>query len=385
MSKLFSPIKLAGLELSNRIVVAPMCQYSSDQGKMTDWHLVHLTSLSMSGAGLVVIEGTDVDPSGHFTKNCLGLYTDEQERALKRVVDNCKRVGNAAIGLQLTHGGRKAGCNVPWVNAGRPLREEEGRWNVLAPSAIPFADDWAHPIELDKEGLARLRDAFVSAAQRANRAGVDSLELHGAHGYFIHQFLTPLTNTRDDEYGGSFENRMRFPLELFGAIRDAWPAGKPLGIRISGIDWVEGGLTLEQAARFSQCLGALGCNFICVSSGGLVPGAAPPKVEAGYQVSYAEEIAVRSGVPTRAVGLISDPKHAEAIVAEGKVSMVALGRAFLDDPRWGWHAAAALGVDIPYPQQYERSHHSLWPGSKYFVPGAAFKNTNRFMPRGFGS
>lgn len=385
MSKLFSPIKLAGLELSNRIVVAPMCQYSSDGGKMTNWHLVHLSSLSMSGAGLVVIEGTDVDPSGHFTRNCLGLYSDEQERELSRVVENCKAIGAAAIGLQLTHGGRKAGCNVPWVNAGRPLKEEDGRWTLLAPSALPFAEDWAPPVALDKAGLTRLREAFVSAAKRANRAGVDSLELHAAHGYFIHQFLTPLTNTREDEYGGDFEKRMRFPLELFEAVRNAWPTEKPLGIRISGSDWVDGGLTLEDAVLFSERLARIGCNFICVSSGGIVPGAAPPKVEPGYQVSLAAEIGARTGVPTRAVGLISDPQHAEAILADGKVSMIALGRAFLDDPRWGWHAAAVLGADIPYPRQYERSHHSLWPGSKHFVPGKAYQNTNRFLPRGMGS
>lgn len=385
MSKLFSPIKLANLELSNRIVVAPMCQYSADQGKMTNWHFLHLTSLSMSGAGLVVIEGTDVDPDGHFTKNCLGLYSDDQERELARVVESCKTLGAAAVGLQLTHGGRKACCNVPWVNAGRPLGPNEGRWDVVAPSAIPFGPEWTKPIALDSAGLKRVREAFVSAARRANRAGVDSLELHGAHGYLIHQFLTSLTNNREDHYGGDFEKRMRFPLELFEAVRSAWPAEKPLGIRISGSDWVEGGLTLAEAVAFSRRLGAVGCNFICVSSGGLVPGSAPPVVEPGYQVPFAAEIGKRTGIPTRAVGLISNPSHAEAIVTGGQASLVALGRAFLDDPRWGWHAAAVLGADVAYPRQYERAHHSVWPGSRHFVAGKAFKNTNRFMPRGLGS
>lgn len=383
-SHLFEPIRLRELALANRVVVAPMCQYSAEDGVVNEWHLQHLTSLSMSGAGLVVIEATDVEPVGAFTKGCLALHTDAQERALAHLLATCHRYGNAAMGLQLTHGGRKAACNVPWQNAGNPLSEAEGGWQPVAPSAISYGPGWSTPTELDTAGLARIRDAFAASARRAARAGADSLELHGAHGYLLHQFLTTLSNQRTDIYGGGPEERMRFPLEVFEAVREAWPATRPLGIRISGNDWVEGGQTPDAAAEFAKRLEALGCDFVCVSGGGLVPNASI-KIGPGYQVPFAARVKAETRMVVRSVGLISDAHQAEEIVSSGQADMVALARAFLDDPRWGWHAAAELGVKVPYPRQYERCHHSLWPGHKRFVPGDAYYQTARFLPRGLGS
>lgn len=381
---LFKPIRMRGLALANRIAVAPMCQYSAEGGLVNEWHLQHLTSLSMSGAGLVVIEATDVEPLGAFTKGCLALHTDEQERALARLLEVCHRYGNAAMGLQLMHAGRKAACNVPWRNAGKPLSREDGGWEPVAPSAIAYGPGWSTPNELDAEGLARIRDAFAASARRAARAGVDSLELHAAHGYLLHQFLAPLSNQRTDVYGGGPEQRMRFPLEVFEAVRAAWPAGRPLGLRISGNDWIEGGQTPDGAVEFAKRLEALGCDFVCVSGGGLVPNARI-KVAPNYQVPFAARVKAETRMAVRTVGLISDARQAEEIVASGQADMVALARAFLDDPRWGWHAAAELGVKVPYPPQYERCHHALWPGHKRFVPGEAYYQTARFLPRGLGS
>jgi NADPH2 dehydrogenase len=361
-----------------------MCQYSAEEGIVNDWHLQHLTSLSMSGAGLVVIEATDVEPAGAFTKGCLALHTDEQETALGRVVDTCQRYGTAAIGLQLMHSGRKAACNVPWQSAGKPLSAEEGAWQPVGPSAIPYGPGWSTPTELDGEGLARIRKAFADSARRAARVGVQSLELHGAHGYLLHQFLTPLSNRRTDAYGGGPEQRMRFPLEVFEAVREAWPADRPLGIRISGNDWVEGGQTPDLAVEFAKRLEARGCDFVCVTGGGLVPNASI-KVGRNYQVPFAAQVKSETHMAVRTVGLISDAHQAEEIVSSGQADLVAMGRAFLDDPRWAWHAAAELGVQLQYPRQYERSHHSLWPGHKRFVASDAYFQTARFLPRGLGS
>jgi 2,4-dienoyl-CoA reductase-like NADH-dependent reductase (Old Yellow Enzyme family) len=380
---LFQPIQLRKLELANRVVVSPMCQYSGEQGLANDWHLAHIGSLSMSGAGLLVIEATDVEPQGALTPGCLSLHSDEGERALARVVDFCHRHGTAAVGLQLTHSGRKAACNAPWVDSGRPL-PATAAWPVVGPSSISYGPGWPTPQALDTEGLSRIRQAFADAARRAARIGVDCLELHAAHGYLLHQFLTPLSNQRDDLYGGDAGRRMRFPLEVFSAVRDAWPAERPLGIRISGTDWVDGGQTIDDAVEFARKLTVAGCDFICVSSGGLVPGAAI-KVGPGYQVPLATAVRKATCLPVRAVGLISDPHQAEQIVASGEADMVALARAFLDDPRWAWHAAATLGATIAYPREYERCHPGLWPGSKHFAPGDAYLKADRFMPRGLGS
>ena len=381
---LFRPIQLRNLTLSNRIVVAPMCQYTAVNGIANDWHLQHLTSLSMSGAGLVVIEATDVDPAGAFTKGCLALHSDESEKALEHIVDVCHQRGTAAIGLQLTHGGRKASCNLPWESGGKPLTKDQGGWTTEAPSAISYDPSWPMPTALDKNGLLRIREAFAQATRRAARAGLDSLELHAAHGYLLHQFLTPLSNRRTDIYGGGAQQRMRFPLEVFQAVREAWPADRPLGARISGNDWIEGGQTPDDAVAFAAALKELGCDFVCVSGGGLVPNPSI-KAFAGYQVPFAALVRAQTGMAVRAVGLISSPAQAEGIVASGQADMVALARAFLDDPRWAWHAAAELGATIAYPKQYERCHHALWPGSKYFVASDAYFQPDRFMPRGLGS
>jgi 2,4-dienoyl-CoA reductase-like NADH-dependent reductase (Old Yellow Enzyme family) len=383
-SALFQPFKLAGLTLANRIVVAPMCQYSAERGVANDWHLQHILSLSMSGAGLVVIEANDVEEVGAFTSGCLGLWTDDSEQALARIVGACHQHGLSAIGLQLNHGGRKAACNVPWQDGGRPLTREQGGWEPAGPSAISYGPGWSTPTELSAAGLLRVRKAFASSAARAFRAGVDALELHAAHGYLLHQFLTPISNQRTDEYSGTPERRMRFPLEVFEAVREAWPAGRPLGVRISGNDWVEGGQTTEAAVAFAKALEARGCDFVCVSSGGLVP-YARITVTPNYQVPFAAAVKAATGMAVRAVGLISDAHQAEKIVAAGQADLVALARAFLDDPRWAWHAAAELGVKVPYPRQYERAHHSLWPGSKKFAPSEAFLSAQRFSPRGLGS
>lgn len=381
---LFRPLQMRGLKVANRIAVAPMCQYSAIGGLANEWHLQHLMSLSMSGAGLVVIEATDVDPAGALTQGCLGLHSDEHERALAHVVQACHCHGAAAIGLQLTHSGRKAACNVPWVRAGRPLSDQEGAWQPCAPSPIPYGTGWQTPAALDATGLKRIRDAFAQAAQRATRIGIDSLELHAAHGYLLHQFLAPASNQRSDAYGGSRENRMRFPLEVFEAVREAWPSRRPLGVRISGEDWAEQGVTPQDAVVFARELELRGCDFVCISSGGLVPGAAI-KVGPGYQVPLAAAVKSETNLIVRTVGLISDARQANGILAAGHADVVALARAFLDDPRWGWHAAAELGVNVAYPPQYERCHPSLWAGSRHFVAGDAYHNANRFMPRGLGS
>jgi len=349
-----------------------------------EWHLTHLGTLSMSGAALLVIEATNVTREGALTSGCLALIDDDTERALERVVSFCKNTGTAAVGLQLTHSGRKASCNVPWIDAGRPLTEAAGSWRVVGPSAIPHAEGWQVPQELDIAGLHRIRDAFAAAAQRAARVGIDSLELHAAHGYLLHQFLAAHSNRRTDAYGGDLKRRMRFPLEVFSAVRESWPTERPLGIRISGTDWAAGGVTLEDAISFARALKERGCDFVCVSSGGMVQGASI-KVEPGYQVPLAAAVRQATGLPTRAVGLITRAGQANAIVAEGKADMVALARGFMDDPRWGWHAAAELGADIRYPVRYERCHPTIWPGSAHFRPGDAYYAGDRFMPRGRGS
>lgn len=365
-SILFSPIKLGGLTLPNRLVVSPMCQYSAVNGTAVDWHLVHYATLSMSGAALLVIEACDVDPVGAITKGCLGIHSDEQEHALARVIEVCRKHGSAAIGMQITHGGRKASCSTPWEGS-RPLTAAEGAWQPVAPSAIPFAPDWPTPHALDKAGLVRIRHAFEAATMRAARLGLDVLEIHAAHGYLLHEFLSPISNQRTDVYGGTRERRMRFPLEVFSSVRDAWPADRPLGIRISGNDWFEGSLTPDDAVAFSQELHALGCNFVCVSSGGLVPKATIP-VAPGYQVPFAARVRAESGVVTRAVGMITEPLQAEEILASAQADMVAIGRGFLNDPRWGWHAASVLGATLKYPRPYERCHPALWQGSKHTNP-----------------
>ena len=352
-STLFSPLELRQLALANRIVIAPMCQYSAQDGNVGDWHVMHLGHLSHSGAGMLIIEATGVVPEGRITPACAGLWSDANEAAFARVLESVRKYSAMPIAMQLAHAGRKASCAVPW-QGGMQLPGHAGGWGTVAPFGIPYSESDAAPQALDKAGLQHIRDAFVQATRRADRLGIDAIELHGAHGYLLHQFMSPLTNARSDEYGGSLENRMRFPLEIFAAARAVWPEHKPMGMRVSATDWVEGGWDLEQTVALARELKAKGCDFIHVSSGGLSPkqkiAAAP-----GYQVPFARRIKQESGLTTIAVGMITEPKQAEAIVNEGSTDLVALARGMLYDPRWPWHAAAELGAQVSAPPQYWRS------------------------------
>jgi 2,4-dienoyl-CoA reductase-like NADH-dependent reductase (Old Yellow Enzyme family) len=361
-SQLFTPIALRGLTLPNRIVVAPMCQYSAIDGSATDWHILHLGSLAVAGPGLVMIEATGVEAAGRITPGCTGLYSDANEAAMKRAIAACRAYGKAPIGIQLAHAGRKASCHVPW-EGGTPLEADKGAWQTIGPSAIPFDAGWHTPKALDRAGMDKVKAAFVQAAARSERLGLDLIEMHSAHGYLMHQFLSPFSNQRTDEYGGSLENRMRFPLEVAKALRAVWPADKPFGVRISASEWMEGGFSLDEAVIYCRELKALGCDYICVSSGGNAAKARIPFI-ANYQVPFAARIRRETGIATRAVGLIADPHQAESILVEGEADMVALARGFLDDPHWVWHAAEALGAEATYPSQYLRSKPATWPGAK---------------------
>jgi 2,4-dienoyl-CoA reductase-like NADH-dependent reductase (Old Yellow Enzyme family) len=357
-SVLFSPIALRGLELPNRIVVSSMCQYNAEDGSANDWHIMHLGQFAMGAAGLVMTEATHVSAIGRISPKCLGLYSDDNERALRRVVDFCRQYGVAALGIQLAHAGRK-GSTRPPIEGGGPLPPDQHPWTTVAPSAVAYAD-WHVPQALDRSGLAQVKAEFVAAAERAARIGFDLVELHGAHGYLLHEFLSPLSNRRDDEYGGSLENRMRFPLELFEAVRAALPADQPVGMRVSATDWVDGGWTPEETVILTRELKALGCDFMDVSSAGLDPRQKVP-VGPGYQVPLAAKVRREADIPTWAVGMITEPEQAEAIVAGGEADMVAIARGMMFDPRWAWHAADALGAKTAYARMYARCHPSQWP------------------------
>jgi 2,4-dienoyl-CoA reductase-like NADH-dependent reductase (Old Yellow Enzyme family) len=343
-----------------------MCQYSADDGSMGDWHLAHLSSMAISGAGLVTVEATGVTREGRISHGCTGLYSDNNEAAMKRVVDACRRLTRSAIGVQLAHAGRKASVQVPW-NGGKALGPEESPWRTVAPSAIAYADGWHVPHEMSVAELASLKDSFASAAQRAMRAGFDLIELHAAHGYLMHQFLSPLSNKRKDAYGA---DRMKFPLEVAGALREVWPRERALAARITGSDWAEGGFEIAEAAEFARRLKKIGFDFVCVSSAGLVP-QQKMKVEPGYNVPFAARVRKESGIAARVGGMIVDPQHAEDVLKSGSADMICLARALLDNPRWLWHAAERFGVKIDYPPQYARVHSSLWPGAKIARPGNA--------------
>lgn len=362
MSRLFSEIALGPITLPNRLVIAPMCQYSAADGCATDWHLQHLMTLAMSGAGLVVVEATAVERIGRITHGCLGLYSDESEYALARALAAARSVALPGTGfaVQLAHAGRKASARRPWEGGG-PLQPGEDPWPTCGASPIPFAPDWHVPQPLDEAGLVRIREAFVTAARRASRIGFDAIELHMAHGYLLHSFLSPVSNTRDDAWGGDAERRMAFPLSVAAAVREAVGPGVALGARITGSDWIEGALMVDDAVALARRLRELGFDYACVSSGG-ISAEARVSLSPGYQVPFAARVKADTGIATRAVGLILDAHQAEAILAEGKADMVAIARAVLDDPRWGWHAAEALGEEIAYPPQYARVKPRLWPG-----------------------
>lgn len=351
MSLLFSGIDIGKLHLNNRIIVAPMCQYSAEDGKATDWHTMHLGQLAISGAGLLIIEATAVEPIGRITPFDLGLWDDETANALARVLAGIRQYSNMPIAIQLAHAGRKASCSRPW-QGGKVITDHNG-WQAVAPSASPFHADDPAPQALDAAGLSRIKSAFVQAALRAHRLGLDAIELHAAHGYLLHSFLSPISNQRSDAYGGSLENRMRFVLEVYAAVKAALPADFPVGVRISATDWLDNGWDITQSVQLCHALKALDCAYIHVSSGGLSPQQQIP-LHPNYQVSFAAEIHQAVGLPTIAVGLITEAEQAEAIIAEGRADMVALARAMLYDPRWPWHAAAKLGAQIEAPPQYWR-------------------------------
>lgn len=357
-SVLFSPFRLAGLELANRIVVSPMCQYSAHDGCASDWHLMHLGMLANSGAGLVVVEATHVERHGRITHGCLGLYNDENEAALARVIAACRHRGTSRFGVQLAHAGRKASSQRPWEGGGA-LKEGEDPWPTIAPSAIPFGANWHTPREVTEDDMARVQDAFVAAARRALNIGFDSIELHMAHGYLMHGFMSPISNRRTDRYGGSLENRLRFPLAVARAVRAVVPKGTPLGARITGSDWREDGLTPDDAVSIARALQKEGLDFVCISSGGVAADIRNPTTP-GYNVPIAARVRREVGMATRVVGLIVTPEQAEEIVASGQADLISAARAFLDDPHWGWHAAKVLGAEVARPPQYARAGPRLW-------------------------
>jgi 2,4-dienoyl-CoA reductase-like NADH-dependent reductase (Old Yellow Enzyme family) len=351
---LFTPFRVRNLDLTNRIVIAPMCQYSAENGCMNDWHLIHLGHLALSGAALLTIEATAVLPEGRITWKDVGLWNDENEAAMRRTLEGIRRWSDMPIAIQLAHAGRKASTEVPWEGGAQIPPGDRHGWQTVAPSAAPFAEGEVPPVALDREGLHRVRDAFAASAARAARLAINAVQLHGAHGYLIHQFLSPLSNRRDDEYGGSLENRMRFPLEIYDAVRAAFPAERAVTMRVSATDWVEGGWDIEQTIAFAERLKARGCDAIHVSSGGLHPAQQIP-VGPSYQVPLARAVKSTLGIPVIAVGLISGFEQAEAIVGTGDADLIALARTILYDPRWPWHAAAELGARVRAPKQYLRA------------------------------
>jgi 2,4-dienoyl-CoA reductase-like NADH-dependent reductase (Old Yellow Enzyme family) len=353
MSALFSPLTLRSVTLANRIVVSPMCQYSAERGEATAWHMIHLGSMALSGAGLLCIEATSVEPDGRITPGDLGLWDDATEAALVPVLAAIRKHSSIPVAMQLSHAGRKASSHAPW-DGGQLISVAEGGWLPHAPSALPHKAGEEAPLALDVAGLNRIREAFAASARRAARLGIDALEVHAAHGYLLHQFLSPLANQRSDEYGGSRENRMRFPLEVFEIVRAAFPADKPVGVRVSATDWVVGGWSLDDTIAFAQELNQRGCDWIDVSSGGVSPLQKIP-LEPGYQVPFAHAVKKATGLPTIAVGLITDPLHAEQLIEGGDADLIALARALLYNPRWPWHAAAQLGATVEAPPQYWRS------------------------------
>jgi 2,4-dienoyl-CoA reductase-like NADH-dependent reductase (Old Yellow Enzyme family) len=351
---LFQPIRVRNLDLANRIVIAPMCQYSAENGCMTDWHLIHLGHLALSGAALLTIEATAVLPEGRITYGDVGLWDDATEAAMRRTLASVRHWSEMPIGIQLSHAGRKASTEVPWKGGDQLAPGDPHGWQTVAPSAIPYAENEVRPVALDGEGIRRVRQAFADSAARAARLGLDLVQLHAAHGYLLHQFLSPLSNRRDDEYGGSLENRMRFPLEVFEAVRAVFPAERPVSVRVSATDWVDGGWDVEQTLVFARELEGRGCDAIHASSGGLHPDQRIP-VGPSYQVPLARAIKPEVRVPVIAVGLITSFEQAEAIVASGDADMIGLARTILYEPRWPWHAAAALGGHVRAPPQYLRS------------------------------
>jgi len=349
---LLEPITLGELHLRNRIVVSPMCQYSSPDGMPTDWHLVHLGSRAVGGAALVFTEATSISPEGRISPNDAGIWNDAQAEAWSRIASFIRGQG-AAAGMQLAHAGRKASTDAPWRGGGQ-LDAEHGGWTPVAPSAIPFDEDYPVPTALDVAGIAKVVDDFRAAARRAREAGFEVIEIHGAHGYLIHQFLSPLSNTRTDQYGGSLENRARLLREVIAAVRESWPAPMPLWVRLSATDWAKGGWDIDECVQLARLLRADGVDVIDCSSGGTVP---HPKIPTGpgYQVPFAARIRREAGIPTSTVGLITEPRQAEEILQRGDADVIEMAREFLRDPYFPRRAAKELGETVCVPEQYARA------------------------------
>ena len=352
MSKLFSPITLGNLALANRIMISPMCQYSALEGRATDWHMAHLGSMAISGAGLLCVEATGIEAEGRITAGCLGLYSDDNEAALARVLKEVRQISPVPVAIQLSHAGRKGSSAVPWEGGMLIAPTHPGGWLPIAPSAIPQRPEEAPPRAMDRALMHRVVEAFRDSTRRSKRLGFDAIELHMAHGYLLNQFLSPLSNQRSDEYGGPLENRMRFPLEVFAAVKKE--AGDiPIGVRLSATDWVEGGWDIEQTLAVAVALEKMGCAFLDISSGGI---SHLQKIAVGpaYQAPFAQQIKQHVSIPVISVGLITEPAQAEEIIASGKADMVALARGMLNNPRWPWRAAIELGGEVKAPAQYWR-------------------------------
>lgn len=355
--RLFTPFVMRGLTLPNRIVVSPMNQYSGDaRGCATDWHLMHLGNMAISGAGFLITEAIAVEPEGKISPTDIGLWNDEQMASMRRIVDFCRAHGSAKLGAQLCHGGRKGSVSVAWEGL-KPIPVERGGWKLHSPSAIAHAGRLP-PEALDAAGLRRVIDAFADNARRADQLGFDAVEIHAAHGYLLHSFLSPLANQRSDDYGGSSAKRMRMVLEVFQAVRDVVAPHRVVGVRISSTDWAEGGWNIDDSVELAARLKVLGCDYITASSGG-VTDEQKLEIYPGYQVPFAERIRRDTGMPTMAVGLITEPQHAEEILGSGRADMVALARGMLLDPRWPWRAAMELGATFSFPKQYERAHPAM--------------------------
>lgn len=365
MSRLFDSVSIGQIELENRLVIPPMCQYSAVNGVANDWHLVHIGSLMHSGAGLVIMEATAVAPEGRITHDCLGIWNDEQRDTLAGLVGTLKTRSTTRIGIQLSHAGRKASSYSPRSGHAGPLPPEEG-WPTIGPSSIPVSDRWHAPISMTAADMDRVVQDFILAARRAETAGFDVIELHGGHGYLLSSFLSPLANKREDSFGGSFDNRVKFPLRVFNEVRAAVSNHIAVGMRINGTDWVEGGITDIEAAGFSALLEQAGADFIHVTSGGNARADIPLKP--GYQIPPAETIHRNVNIPVIGVGLITDPYHAEELIESGIVDLVAVGRGHLHNPHWGWMAAESLDHTLEVPYQYSRARLST------FEPPASWKH-----------
>lgn len=351
-ARLFSPLRLRERVFRNRIFVSPMCQYSAVDGIPTDWHLVHLGSRAIGGAALVMTEATAVSPEGRISPFDTGIWSPEQAESFRNIAGFIRRNG-AVAGIQIAHAGRKASTDVPW-RGGKPLGPGNGGWQPIAPSPVPFSEGYAVPREMTEAEMERVRNAFAAAARHGREAGFEVVEVHMAHGYLLHEFLSPLTNRRTDACGGSLENRLRFPVSVARAVREEWPDRLPVFVRVSATDWVEGGWDLPQTIALARELKRIGIDMVDCSSGGAVPDAKIP-AGPGFQTPFAAAVRREAGIATGAVGLITEPAQAEQIVSAGLADAVMIGREFLRDPYWPLHAARSLGVDIPWPSQYERA------------------------------